>query len=196
MKKLFLIVLFFSFNLFAQPNPARINELRSGTKIDSQDTVVFDLLEEFYTQALQSDLGELSSDMPKRMDKLYQNKKTKNRHLLVMFMAYQNHISETVAVGKKSDTKFQIELINDLAYEFKTIFNKIPAIIYIYQFESLSTIGQKEVALKTIEEGLIAYPNSIPLKVYKYLNLKEETIKTDLITNHSNHWMVKQFKIK
>jgi hypothetical protein len=113
-----------------------------------------------------------------------------------MFMAYQDHISQTVAVGKRPNTRFQVELKTDLAYEFKNIFNKIPAIIYIYKFEALDTSGQNEEAAKIIDEGLTDYPDSVPLKVYKFLSSKDETIKTDLITNHPNYWMVKQFEIK
>jgi hypothetical protein len=196
MRKLTIIFFFITFNVFAQHDESRINQLRKDTKIDSQDKVVFDLLEEFYIQGLQSDLGELNPNMPKKIDKIYHNKKTKNRHLLLMFMAYQEHISQTSAIGKKSNTKFQVELINDLAYEFKNIFNKIPAIIYIYKFEALDLSGQNEEAAKTIEEGLTEYPNSVPIKVYKFQISKDDAIKTDLISNHSDHWMVKQFEIK
>jgi hypothetical protein len=196
MKKRTIIILFLTFNVFAQPNESRINRLRTETIIDNQDKAVFDLLEEFYTQGLQSELGELSPNMQKKINKLYQNKNTKNRHLLLMFMAYQDHISQTVAVGKRPNTRFQVELTTDLAYEFKNIFNKIPAIIYIYKFEAFDTSGQNEEAAKIIDEGLKDYPDSVPLKVYKFLSSKDETIKTDLITNHPNHWMVKQFEIK
>lgn len=196
MKNPIAIIFFFTLYTFAQPNEARINQLRGETKVDNQDKAVFDLLDEFYLQGLQSDLGELNPNMPKKIDKIYQNKKTKNRHLLLMFMAYQDHISQTAAVGKRPNVKFQVELMTDLAYEFKNIFNKIPAIIYIYKFEALDTNGQNEEAAKIVEEGLNDYPNSIPLKIYKYLISKDEAIKKDLISNHSNHWMVKQFEIK
>lgn len=196
MKKRILIILLVAFNAYAQPNEARINKFRSEAKIDNQDKAVFNLLEEFYSQALQSDMGELNPDMPKKIDKLYQSKKTKNRHLLLMFMAYQNHISQTSAVGKRPNTKFQVELMTDLAYEFKNIYNKIPALIYTYKFEALDTSGQNEEAAKVMNEGLTEYPDCIPLKVYKFLSSKDEAIKTDLTTNHPNHWMVKQFEIK
>lgn len=196
MKKFIIIIFFISFKVFSQPNEERINQFRSETKIDNQDKAIFNLLDEFYAQALQSDLVELNTDIPKKIDKLYQNRKTKNRHLLLMFMAYQNHISQTAAVGKKPNTKFQVELMTDIAYEFKNIFNKIPVLIYIYKFEALDTSGQNEEAVKVLNEGLTEYPDSIPLKVYNFLISKDEIIKTDLITNHSNHWMVKQFEIK
>ncbi|MFB3388776.1 hypothetical protein [Flavobacterium sp. LAR06] len=196
MKKLTTIILFFSLNVFSQPNESRINRLRSETIIDNQDKAVFDLLDEFYTQGLQSELGELNPNTQKKIDKLYKNKNTKNRHLLLMFIAYQDHITQTLAVGKRPNPKFQVELMTDLAYEFQNIFNKIPAIIYIYKFEALDTSGQNEEAAKIIDEGLSDYSDSVPLKIYKFLSSKDETIKTDLVNNHSNHWMVKQFEIK
>lgn len=196
MKKLTITILLISFNSFAQPNESRINQLRGETKIDNQDKAVFNLLDEFYNQVLQSDLGELNPTIPKKIEKLYQNKKTKNRHLLMMFMAYQDHISQTSAVGKRPNTKFQVELMTDLAYEFKNIFNRIPALIYVYKFEALDTSGKNEESAKVIDEGLTEYPDSVPLKVYKFLISKDNDIKTDLINNHSNHWMVKQFEIK
>lgn len=86
--------------------------------------------------------------------------------------------------------------MNDLSVEFKNIFNKIPAIIYIYNFEALDLASQNENALKVLDEALNIYPNSIPLKVYKYQKTKDENLKKDLIENNSNHWMVKQVEIK
>lgn len=199
MKKLSLIILFISFNVFSQQNDAYkkyINQLKAESNIDSEDKTIFDLLDDFYIQGLQSDAGELSSEIPKKIEKLYQSKKTKNRHLLLMFMAYQDHITKTAAVGKKPNSNFQVDLMNDLESEFQSIFNKIPAIIYIYKAEALISNGQQAESLKTIERGLTVYPDSVPLKVYKYLDTKSDEIKNDLIVNHAKHWMVKQFEIQ
>ncbi|MBC3542237.1 hypothetical protein ACFSC6_13645 [Rufibacter sediminis] len=196
MKKLYIIFLFISFNALAQVDEARISKIRGNTKIDNQDKAVLNLMEEFYTQMLQSDAGKLSPNTPEKLDNLLRNGRTRNRHLLVMFMVYQQHISQTAASGKRPDTKFQVELMTDLAFEFKNIYNEVPAIIYVYQSEALNSSGQNQEALKIIEEGLTVYPNSVPLKVYKYLGTKDDALKIDLIGNHSNHWMVKQFAIK
>jgi hypothetical protein len=199
MKKLSLIILFISFNVFSQQNEAYkkyINQLKAESNIDSEDKTIFDLLNDFYIQGLQSDAGELSSEIPKKIEKLYQSKKTKNRHLLLMFMAYQDHITKTAAVGKKPNSNFQVDLMNDLESEFQSIFNKIPTIIYIYKAEALISNGQQAESLKTIERGLTVYPDSVPLKVYKYLDTKSDEIKNDLIVNHAKHWMVKQFEIQ
>jgi hypothetical protein len=199
MKNLSLIILFISFNLFSQQNEAYknyINQLKTESKIDSEDKTVYDLLDEFYNHGLQSEAGELSSEIPKKIEQLYHDNKTKNRHLLLMFMAYQDHITKTAAVGKKPNSNFQVDLMNDLENEFQSIFNKIPAIVYIYKAEAFISNGQPAESLKTIESGLTVYPDSVPLKVYKYLDTKNDDIKNDLIVNHAEHWMVKQFEIQ
>ncbi|MCL9806835.1 hypothetical protein NAT51_14970 [Flavobacterium amniphilum] len=196
MKKITLLLLFLAFNAFGQHNEERLVKFRNMTTIDSNDETVFNLLQELYSQILQSDSGELDPSMGKKTNKLYQSEKTKNRHLLILFMAYQSHITETAAAGKKPNTGLQLGLSADLTYEFKNIYNKIPAIVYIYRYEALDSGGQKEEAVKVIEEGLSAYPDSVPLKIYKYLNSKDQALKEDLFLHHHNHWMVKQFMMR
>lgn len=200
MKKLSLILFFFiSISITAQqPDDYKkyIDQLKKEAKTDPQDKAVFDLLQEFYNQVLQSDLDELNPDVSTKFEKLYQNPKAGNYYLLVMFMIYQDHITQTAAAGKMSNAKFQIDLITDLETEFKTVYDKVPAIVYIYKTEAFNSDNQPAEALTAINNGLTAYPDSVPLKVYKYLNTKNPEIKNDLIKNHSNHWMVKQFEIK
>ena len=200
MKKLSLILFFFiSISITAQqPEDYKkyIDQLKKEAKTDPQDKAVFDLLQEFYNQVLQSDLGELNPDVSTKFEKLYQNPKAGNYYLLVMFMIYQDHITQTAADGKMSNAKFQIDLMTDLETEFKTVYNKVPAIVYIYKTEAFNSDNQPAEALTVINNGLTAYPDSVPLKVYKYLNTQNPEIKNDLIKNHFNHWMVKQFEIK
>ena len=109
---------------------------------------------------------------------------------------YQQHISQTLMVGKPSNPELQIEIMRLLEDETKNIYGKVPAIVYIYKYEALNSGEEEDHAKITLAQGLKEYPDSVPLKVYSYLNTKDEKIKTDLITNHSNHWMVKQFGIQ
>jgi hypothetical protein len=109
---------------------------------------------------------------------------------------YQQHISQTAAVGKKSNPEFQIETMSLLEEETKKIYGKIPAIIYIYKYESFDSGDKKQEAKAAVIQGLKEYPDSVPLKVYSYLNTNDEALKNDLVKNHSNHWMVKQFGIQ
>ncbi|MBX2931525.1 MAG: hypothetical protein KF781_06220 [Chitinophagaceae bacterium] len=200
MKKIFFIILvLLSINVFSQQNDDYknfIQQIKKDTKIDKDDNTIYNLLNDFYEQALQSDEGELKPDIPLKIQKLYEDKNTKNIHILIMLLTYQEHISETAAVGKKPDSEFQVNLMTDLENEMKAIYDKIPPIIYIYKAEALSSNGQKNNASIIVSKGLVEYPNSIPLKVYKYIETNDEKIKNDLIQNHSNHWMIKQFGIK
>ena len=173
-----------------------ITQTKEGVKIDKNDKTVLNLLSDFYAEALQSDKGELNQDIPKRIEKLYADKNAKNLHILNMFFAYQDHISQTAAVGKNPDANFQVKLMADLEREIQSLYGVVPVIIKIYKAESLSSSGQTKEAAEVVSTSLLEFPNSIPLKVYKYLGTKDEKIRKDLVENHPNHWMVQQFGIK
>jgi len=200
MKKLLLLILILvSFKSNSQQTETYknfIEQLKKDSKTDKNDKTVYNLLNDFYEQVLQSEKGELTPEIPERIQKLYENKNAKNLQILNMFFAYQEHISQTAAVGKKTDPNFQVNLMTDLESEIKNTYGKVPVLIRIYKSEALESDGQTEEAAKLISESLVEYPDSVPLKVYKYLGTKDETIRKDLIQNHSNHWMVVQYEIK
>ncbi|MDQ0476322.1 MULTISPECIES: hypothetical protein [Chryseobacterium] len=200
MKNLILFfLLLISLNLFSQNSEdykTFIEKIKKDSKTDKADKTVYHLFNDFYEQGLQSDQGELSEDISQRIQKLYSDKKAKNLQILTMFLLYQNHITETAAVGKQPDPNFQINLIKDLESELKNTYGSVPIIINIYKAEALNSAGATKESAEIISNSLIQYPNSVPLKVYKYLDTKDEKIKKDLVDNHTNHWMVKQFGIK
>ncbi len=200
MKRLTLLfILLFSVNLFSQNSQdykTFIEQIKKDSKSDKTDKTVYNLLNDFYEQALQSDQGELNKEISERIQNLYSNTQAKNLHVLTMFLTYQNHISETAALGKQPDLDFQINLLNDLETEVQKTYGSIPLIINIFKAEALNSGGKTNESAELISKTLIKNPNSIPLKVYKYLDTKDEQIKKDLVDNHSNHWMVKQFGIK
>jgi hypothetical protein len=200
MKKLMLIVIFcFGLNTFAQSgNQVKdiFLKIKQESKIDRNDKAVYDLLDEFYTKSLQAENDEMTPETVQKIEKMASNPDTKNLHILLLFLMYQQHLSRTSMVGKTPDTEFQIEAIKLLENETKDIYGKIPAIIYIYKFEALDGGGKKEDAKATVDQGLKEYPDSVPLKVYRYLNTKDEVLRNDLVKNHPNHWMVLQFGIK
>lgn len=152
-----LIIIFFllaSSNLFAQKSEAYINyikELKTNTKTDRNDKTVFTLLNNFYDEALQSDEGEMKPETIKKIQDFYANKDAKNKQILNMFLAYQNHISETAAVGKQPNSKFQVDLINDLEQEIKNVYNEVPVIILIYKAEALNSNGQTKESAELID---------------------------------------------
>lgn len=200
MKKLiFIFFLFINLSLFAQSKGSVqdiFQELKQQSKIDKSDKTVYNLLTEFYEKNLQADEEIMTPEDIQQIEKLLSDPNAKNLHILMLFLMYQQHISQTAAVGKEPDSNFQIETMNLLESETKDVFGKIPAIIYIYKAEALESGKRKEDSQNTVSQGLKEYPDSIPLKVYSYMNTHDNTIKNDLVKNHSKHWMVQQFDIK
>ncbi|WP_298145595.1 hypothetical protein [Flavobacterium sp.] len=200
MKKWLLVLLILaSSNLFAQYSDKYAKylvELRKNTVIDKKDREVYNLLEAFYNDCLQADDGALKTETSRKINEFYNNPNSKNKSIFNMFFAYQNHISETAAAGKEPDSRFQVDIINDLEKEIISIYGTVPTIVFIYKAEALNSNRQFAEAAEVISKGLQLFPNSIPLKVYKYMDSKELNLKADLLKNHSQHWMVKQFEIK
>ena len=189
----------FGFHAFAQSGPSikeTFLKIKSQSKTDPNDKAVYNLLDEFYQKSLQAETDEMTPETIQQIEKLASDPNTKNLHILMLFLMYQQYLSRTVASKKAPDPQFQIETINLLENETKDIYGKIPAIIYIYKAEALDDAQNKEEAKLTVAKGLQEYPDSVPLKVYSYLNSKDPTLKNDLIKNHARHWMVQQFDIK
>ena len=200
MKKLILLFAFaMSFPLFAQQTQNYeqfIAQLKNNTRTDKNDRAVWNLLNDFYEEALQSDAGELNRNTVEKMQKLYADRKAKNMQILHLFMVYNNHISQTAAQGKTPDSGLQVDLMLELEKEMADTYGKVPAIVRIYKAEALVSNGQHKESADVISAGLLEYPGSVPLKVYRFLETNDEGLKTDLIKNHPDHWMVKQFGIR
>ncbi|MBL1221842.1 hypothetical protein JET18_13400 [Chryseobacterium sp. L7] len=200
MKKLiFILFLCIGLNTFAQTgNQVKdiFLKIKQDSKIDKNDRTVYDLLDEFYNKNLQAEKDEMTPETVQRIEKTASNPDTKNLHILLLFLMYQQHISRTSMAGKAPDTGFQIEALNLLENETQEIYGKVPAIIYVYKSEAFDGAGKKQEAKAAVDQGLKEYPDSVPLKVYSYLNTKDEVLRNDLVKNHPNHWMVQQFGIK
>ena len=200
MKKLILLLAFaMSLPLFAQQTQNYeqfIAQLKNNTRTDKNDRAVWNLLNDFYEEALQSDAGELNRNTVEKMQKLYADRKAKNMQILHLFMVYNNHISQTAAQGKTPDSGLQVGLMLELEKEMADTYGKVPAIVRIYKAEALVSNGQHKESADVISAGLLEYPGSVPLKVYRFLETNDEGLKTDLIKNHPDHWMVKQFGIR
>ncbi|MEN2400177.1 hypothetical protein GKZ90_0010335 [Flavobacterium sp. MC2016-06] len=200
MKNLTLILFFISsihsFSQRSEEYNKFIKEIKKNAKTDKNDQTVLNLLNDFYNQVLQSEKGDLNADIPERLQKLYSDKNAKNLQIMSMFLAYQEYISQTVAGNKETDPNFQFNLITDLENEVKNTYGKVPIIVNIFKAETLKLNGQSKEYTELISKSLVEFPDSIPLKVYKYLDTKDEKTKDDLVQNHPNHWMVQQFEIK
>lgn len=200
MKKLFLIFLLFTgLNISAQTASAAkevLEKIKKESKIDGSDKTIYNLLDAFYDETLQAENGEMTEGIIERTRKLAADPATKNLHILMLFLMYQQHISQTAAVGKTPNAEFQMATVKLLEDEIRSVYGKTPAIVYIYKYEALEGGNKQEEAKAVAGQGLKEYPGSVPLKVYAYLNTHDEAIKNDLLKNHANHWMVKQFGIK
>ncbi|MFC3160207.1 hypothetical protein SAMN05443633_102466 [Chryseobacterium arachidis] len=200
MKKLVVaLFIFFSIHTFSQTASAAkevFEKIKKESKIDGNDKTIYNILNEFYDKNLQAENDEMGPDTVEKIQKLASDSETKNLHILMLFLMYQQHISQTAMVGKKPNPEFQVATIKLLEEETKNVYGKIPAIIYIYQYEALDNSDKKAEAKAIAVQGLKEYPDSVPLKVYTYISTKDPSIKDDLVKNHSNHWMVKQFDIK
>lgn len=201
MRRLILILIFLPLSLpaFSQKSGKYIQyieQLKSGTQSDKNDKTVLKLLNDFYEQALQGEDPVLSPEISKQIQKLYSDKGSKNMQILNMFLAYQDYISSSASGQKQPDPGFQVNLMDDLEKEVTTVYGNIPIIIEIYKAEALKANGQRMEAADVVASSLGKFPDSIALKVYKYLNSKDEAIKEDLIKNHANRWMVQSFAIQ
>lgn len=147
MKKLALIFLIMiNLSLYAQNKPSIKDiypEIKKQSQIDKSDKTVYNLLTTFYEKNLQADQEEMTPEDIQQIERLVSDPSTKNIHILMLFLMYQQHISKTAAVGKEPDADFQIDTMNILESETKEIFGKIPAIIYIYKAEALES-GHKK----------------------------------------------------
>lgn len=197
MKKLallfFLFIGIYTFSQTAAAAKEVFEKIKKESIIDGTDKSVYNILDEFYEKNLQAENDELGQETFEKFQKLVSNPSTKNIHILMLFLLYQEHISQTAVVGKETDTEFQVEATRLLEEEFQNVYKKIPAIIYIYKYEALDSANKTEEAKATAIQGLKEYPDSIPLKIYAYLNTKDEALKNDLMNKHPNHWMVKEF---
>jgi hypothetical protein len=196
-----LILFLFSANVYSQTRVKKfldstLSQLKTQSQTDKNDLNVFSLLESFYSEVLQSDKGELSPETAQKINTYARDGKIKNKHLLILFLMYQDHISQTAAQGKRPNAEYQVACINLLESEMQSIYQKVPTIVYIYKAEALHSSGRNSEAMSLVDASLKKNPTSIPLKIYKYLDSRDENIKRDLVENHSGHWMVQQFGIK
>lgn len=198
---IFLFLSFFSTAVIAQSSvdtfvDSTLNQLKSQSTVDKNDLTVFSLLESFYLEGLQSDEGELSQKTAEKITAYTSDNRLKNKYLLMLFLMYQDHIVQTAAKGRKPNTDYQLACIQRLETEMRSLYQKVPTIVYIYKAEALQSAGRRDEAKAWVAASLQQNPNSVPLKVYRYLDSKDEAIKKDLVERHSKHWMVQQFGIK
>jgi hypothetical protein len=200
MKRLFILIIFLlSQTVYSQSTEEvkkYIDTIIVNSKVDLTDLTALELLNDLYEETLQSDSGIISQNTTLRIEDFLKNKNSKNTHLLIMVLAYQDYIGHCAMTRTPPDTKFQVYLISKTETEISKVYTRTPAVIFIYKAEALNSDSQFENAKGVVKDGLKAYPNSVPLKVYEFLNTNDDKVKADLLLNHANHWMVQQFRIR
>jgi hypothetical protein len=192
-KYIILISFFLTSTIFAQNKKNIIEEtfdkIKNDTKVDKTDLTCYNLTQKMYDEILQNDISEFKKSTIEEIKNYQSSRKSKNIYLFTTLMFYQEVITKS-AEQKISKPELQRDIINYLEKEFLEVYNKIPAIIYVYKVETLNLFDDKSELKKYIDEGLKNYPNSIPLKYYSYKYLKELTYKEELIRINKIHWLI------
>lgn len=175
----------------------QFTEVNDAAITDGKDLRIYNLLESFYNEVLQDEKGELSEKTVATIYELMEDSAIPNWNVLFMFMSYQKHVSETVAVGKPANMEFQLLATDLLAKECLKIYKKLPPVVAIYQGEAFMSAEKNDQAMAVYKQLLTEQPNSIPAKIYIYMLSTDTALKsklyTDLIKNNPNHWMVMEF---
>jgi hypothetical protein len=192
-KYIILISFFLTSTIFAQNKKNIIEEtfdkIKNDTKVDKTDLTCYNLTQKMYDEILQNDISEFKKSTIEEIKNYQSSRKSKNIYLFTTLMFYQEVITKS-AEQKISKPELQRDIINYLEKEFLEVYNKIPAIIYVYKVETLNLFDDKSELKKYIDEGLKNYPNSIPLKYYSYKYLKELTYKEELMRINKIHWLI------
>jgi len=181
-----------SFSQEEQGIKKMISTITKNAIRDSTDKTVYHLMDELFQGILQSDNLNVSQETIAKIDKIMKSDQVKNKHLLMLFLLYQNVVEQSVRTDT-SNQQIKLEILHTLSDEYSNLYNQIPVIIYIYLAESYKANKQHEEVVKTLNVSRKIYPDAIPLKVYQYMETKDETLKSDILKNHKDHWLVKQF---
>lgn len=181
-----------SFSQEEQGIKEMINTLTKNEIRDSTDKTIYHLMDELFQGILQSDNLNVSQETIAKIDKIMKSDQVKNKHLLMLFLLYQNVVGQSAQSGT-SNPQAQLEILRTLSNEYSNLYNQIPVIIYIYLAEAYKANKQHEEVVKTLNVSRKLYPDAIPLKVYQYMETKDETLKADILKNHKDHWLVKQY---
>lgn len=170
--------------------------VKNKTKILAKDKKIIFLLDNLYEKTMQANDNELDEKTLKEYQSYQTDTSLANRHIALLFDSYQTIITETASKGKQAPSKICIPLMQSLSVECLKLYNRIPALVYIYMGEALQSAGMVEDARKHFKMSLQFYPTSIPLQVYNYeLELDQIEKKKQLLNlknKYRKHWMVKE----
>lgn len=171
-----------------------LKKIKSKCKIKSSNKKILNLFDDYYSEMMQADNGNLSQKTISEYREFQNNQNIPNWHIFYLFNIYQNHITESLKLNKQTNSDFQISVMKILSGELLETYKTIPPLILIYMGEALMSGNRNELAKNHFKMSLEFYSKSIPIKVYYFLLLKEGTEKErlykELKTENPNHWMV------
>lgn len=173
-----------------------IVESKNLNQVDSKDLTMKNMFDQFYNEVLQNDSGQVSEELLDKIAELVENPNTKNMQIMNLLLVFQDYINEVSENQSVLNPEFQLKIVNAIEKEFIDLKQEVPALVYVYKIEALQTNEMFDESEKLIEVSLKKFPNSVPLKAYKYIATEDESVKNDLVKNHSNHWFVKQLELK
>lgn len=202
MKKILTIALLMFFGTISAQNEIDeyintvIVESKNTNPVDAKDLTMKNLFDQFYNEVLQDESGQISEDLLNKITVMVESLSTKNMQLMNLLLVFQDYINEVSENPSSLNSEFQLKIVEAMENEFINLKQDVPAIIYVYKIEALQTNEKFDESDKLIEVALKKFPNSVPIKAYKFLATEDENVKNDLIKNHSNHWFVKQLDLK
>ena len=153
-KYIILISFFLTSTIFAQNKKNIIEEtfdkIKNDTKVDKTDLTCYNLTQKMYDEILQNDISEFKKSTIEEIKNYQSSRKSKNIYLFTTLMFYQEVITKS-AEQKISKPELQRDIINYLEKEFLEVYNKIPAIIYVYKVETLNLFDDKSELKKYID---------------------------------------------
>lgn len=201
MKKIFTIALLLFFGTISAQNEideyinAVIIESKNTYPVDPKDLTMKNIFDQFYNEVLQNDSGQITEDLLNKIALMVESPSTKNMQIMNLLLVFQDYINDVSENPAALNPEFQLKIVNAIENEFIILKQDIPALVYVYKIEALQTNDKFDESDKLIEVSLQKFPNSVPIKTYKYLATEDENVKNDLVKNHSNHWFVKQLDI-
>ncbi len=202
MKKILTIALLMFFGTISAQNEIDeyintvIVDSKNTNPVDAKDLTMKNLFDQFYNEVLQDESGQISEDLLNKITVMVESPSTKNMQLMNLLLVFQDYINEVSENPSSLNSEFQLKIVEAMENEFINLKQDVPAIIYVYKIEALQTNEKFDESDKLIEVALKKFPNSVPIKAYKFLATEDENVKNDLIKNHSNHWFVKQLDLK
>ncbi|RRJ91313.1 hypothetical protein EG240_06475 [Paenimyroides tangerinum] len=202
MKKILTIALLMFFGTISAQNEIDeyintiIVESKNTNPVDAKDLTMKNLFDQFYNEVLQDESGQISEDLLNKITVMVESLSTKNMQLMNLLLVFQDYINEVSENPSSLNSEFQLKIVEAMENEFINLKQDVPVIIYVYKIEALQTNEKFDESDKLIEVALKKFPNSVPIKAYKFLATEDENVKNDLIKNHPNHWFVKQLDLK